>query len=65
MRRLYSFFLGIILIILLLWGITSHLEANNQQGTTDKLVIYNWGDYIDPDLSRVEPPMTWQYHLSI
>ena len=50
MRRLYSFFLGIILIILLLWGITSHLEANNQQGTTDKLVIYNWGDYIDPDL---------------
>ena len=50
MRRLYSFFLGIALIILLLWGITSHLDVKNTQGTTDKLVIYNWGDYIDPDL---------------
>ena len=50
MRRLYSFFLGIVLIILLLWGITKQLESKNTQGTTDKLVIYNWGDYIDPDL---------------
>lgn len=50
MKRLYSFFLGIILIILLLIGISSHLDTQNTQGTTDKLVIYNWGDYIDPDL---------------
>ncbi|HFI0562436.1 TPA: ABC transporter substrate-binding protein [Streptococcus suis] len=50
MKRLYSFFLGIIAIILILWGISSKLEADSTQGTTDKLVIYNWGDYIDPEL---------------
>lgn len=50
MKRLYSFFLGIIAIILILWGINSKLEADSTQGTTDKLVIYNWGDYIDPEL---------------
>ena len=52
MRRLYSFFLGIVLIILLLWGITKQLETKNTQGTTNKLVIYNWGDYIDPVLIK-------------
>ncbi|MGV3078762.1 ABC transporter substrate-binding protein [Streptococcus sp. 32226D021BW] len=50
MKRLYSFFLGIIAIILILWGISYKLEADSTQGTTDKLVIYNWGDYIDPEL---------------
>ncbi|HFI0238641.1 TPA: ABC transporter substrate-binding protein [Streptococcus suis] len=50
MKRLYSFFLGIIAIILILWGISSKLEADSTQGTTDKLVIYNWGDYIAPEL---------------
>ena len=50
MKRLYSFFVGILLIVLLLWGISKKLEAASTQGTTDKLVIYNWGDYIDPEL---------------
>lgn len=50
MKRLYSFFVGILAIIVLLWGISSKLEADSTQGTKDKLVIYNWGDYIDPDL---------------
>ncbi|WP_156018097.1 ABC transporter substrate-binding protein [Streptococcus ruminantium] len=50
MKRLYSFFLGILMIILVLWGISYKLEAHSSQGTKDKLVIYNWGDYIDPDL---------------
>lgn len=52
MKRLYSFFIGILLIILILWGITSRLDKKNTQGTTDKLVIYNWGDYIDPNLLK-------------
>lgn len=50
MKRLYSFFVGIIAIVLVLWGISYKLEADSTQGTTDKLVIYNWGDYIDPEL---------------
>ncbi|HFU4116587.1 TPA: ABC transporter substrate-binding protein [Streptococcus suis] len=52
MKRLYSFFLGIIAIVLVLWGISYKLEADSTQGTTDKLVIYNWGDYIDPELLK-------------
>ena len=50
MKRLYSFFVGIVAIILVLWGISYKLEDNSTQGTIDKLVIYNWGDYIDPEL---------------
>ena len=50
MKRLYSFFVGIVAIILVLWGISYKLEADSTQGTIDKLVIYNWGDYIDPEL---------------
>lgn len=50
MKRLYSFFAGIILIIIVLFGIGASLEAKKNEGTTEKLVIYNWGDYIDPEL---------------
>ena len=50
MKRLYSFFVGIVAIILVLWGISYKLEADSTQGMIDKLVIYNWGDYIDPEL---------------
>lgn len=50
MKRLYSFFIGIIIIILLLFGMSYQLENQSNEGTTDKLVIYNWGDYIDPEL---------------
>lgn len=50
MKRLYSFFAGIIVITLILFAISKSLEEQSTQGTTDKLVIYNWGDYIDPEL---------------
>ncbi|KXT75043.1 ABC transporter, periplasmic spermidine putrescine-binding protein PotD [Streptococcus sp. DD10] len=50
MNKLYSFLAGIVAIILLLWGISSHLEAQTSAGSDGKLVIYNWGDYIDPEL---------------
>ncbi len=50
MKRLYSFLAGIVVIIILLFAITLSLENKSNAGTTDKLVVYNWGDYIDPDL---------------
>ncbi|HFU4122816.1 TPA: ABC transporter substrate-binding protein [Streptococcus suis] len=50
MKRLYSFLAGVVVIILALWAISQNLEEQSTQGTTDKLVIYNWGDYIDPTL---------------
>lgn len=50
MKRLYSFLAGVVVIILVLWAVSKNLEEQSTQGTTDKLVIYNWGDYIDPEL---------------
>lgn len=52
MNKLYSFLAGIVAIILLLWGISAHLQAQSSAGSDGKLVIYNWGDYIDPQLLK-------------
>ena len=50
MKKLYSFLTGIVLVILVLWGISHQIEASMNTKNSDKLVIYNWGDYIDPEL---------------
>ena len=52
MKKLYSFLTGIVLVILVLWGISNQIEASMNTKNSDKLVIYNWGDYIDPDLLK-------------
>ena len=52
MKKLYSFLTGIVLVILVLWGISHQIEASMNTKNSDKLVIYNWGDYIDPDLLK-------------
>lgn len=49
MRRLYSFIAGILVIVALLFT-TSLIMKNHAGSASDKLVIYNWGDYIDPEL---------------
>lgn len=49
MRRLYSFVGGVIAIVALLFSI-SFIMKQSSGVASDKLVIYNWGDYIDPDL---------------
>ncbi len=50
MKQLRSFLLGILAIIVLLFVVSSSLQSQSNAGTTDTLVIYNWGDYIDPEL---------------
>lgn len=51
MRRLYTFLAGIVAIVAVLFSISSVMK--HQSGSaSDKLVIYNWGDYIDPDLLK-------------
>ena len=50
MKKLYSFLAGIVAIILVLWGISYHLDSKINSRDSQKLVIYNWGDYIDPEL---------------
>ena len=52
MKKLYSFLTGIVMVILILWGISHQIEASMNTKNSDKLVIYNWGDYIDPDLLK-------------
>lgn len=51
MRRLYSFVLGVIVVTLVLFGVSVYMQkTTSSTSQSDQLVIYNWGDYIDPDL---------------
>lgn len=50
MRRLYSFLAGVLAIVALLFSISMVMKQSSNQGSSNKLVIYNWGDYIDPEL---------------
>ena len=45
MKKLYSFLLGIVVVILVLAGLSARLEAKTNPKDSDKLVIYNWGLY--------------------
>ena len=49
MRRLYQFLAGILAIIFFP-SISAYTCRVVQEIKPDKLVIYNWGDYIDLDL---------------
>lgn len=60
MRRVYSFLGGIVLVILILFGLTTYLEKKSSSTpNSDKLVIYNWGDYIDPALLKKIYKRNW------
>ncbi|MBF0699891.1 ABC transporter substrate-binding protein [Streptococcus danieliae] len=52
MKRLISFVAGIGLILLTLGAIIWQLQPKESQGQKRPLVIYNWGDYIDPELIK-------------
>ncbi|EFR45397.1 ABC transporter substrate-binding protein [Streptococcus pseudoporcinus] len=53
MRKLYSFIAGILVIIVVLAGLSFAIQKKTGSANqSDKLVIYNWGDYIDPALLK-------------
>lgn len=53
MYKLYSFLLGIVGVILVLFSAGYYMQAKTSStGASDKLVVYNWGDYIDPALLK-------------
>ncbi|MGT2887398.1 ABC transporter substrate-binding protein [Streptococcus didelphis] len=53
MRKLYSFLAGIIAIIIILASLSFFLQKKSGSvNQSEKLVIYNWGDYIDPALLK-------------
>ncbi|MBM7687901.1 spermidine/putrescine ABC transporter substrate-binding protein [Enterococcus ureilyticus] len=52
MKKLQSLLIGILAIILILFLGVRQLEKASGMAGADTLTIYNWGDYIDPDLLR-------------
>lgn len=53
MRKLYSFLAGVIGIVLVLTSLSFVLQKQSGSASqSEKLVIYNWGDYIDPALLK-------------
>lgn len=52
MKKLQSLFLGILAIILILFFSVRQLEKASGMAGADIVTIYNWGDYIDPELIK-------------
>lgn len=52
MKKLQSLFLGILAIILILFYSVRQLEKASGMAGADIVTIYNWGDYIDPELIK-------------
>ncbi|OCS87523.1 ABC transporter substrate-binding protein [Caryophanon tenue] len=50
MKSLINATLSIIVVCALLWFAASKLEASGSAGGEGVLTIYNWGEYIDPEL---------------
>ncbi|WP_316570782.1 ABC transporter substrate-binding protein [Neobacillus sp. YIM B06451] len=52
MKQLMRLFISIVLASALLLGIISKLNASKGYSGGNTLTIYNWGDYLDPDLIK-------------
>lgn len=52
MKKIYSLVAGILVIIAVLLVSASRLEKSSGLAGADIVTIYNWGDYIDPDLIK-------------
>ena len=50
MNKVYKFFLASLLAIALLFAAKILIVGNGQVSDSNTLYLYNWGDYIDPDL---------------
>ena len=52
MKKLQSLFIGILVIIGVLALSVHHLQKSSGMSGAKVLNVYNWGDYIDPDLIK-------------
>jgi len=50
MKKVVQVFITVFIAAFALVGITSYLNSSNGYSGADTLTVYNWGDYIDPDL---------------
>lgn len=52
MKALNRMIIGIIAIIVLLFGARTYLESSSGASGDNMIVFYNWGDYIDPEILK-------------
>ena len=52
MKSLVQATVAIIVVCALLFFVTNRLEAGGTQGSKDTITVFNWGEYIDPDLIK-------------
>lgn len=50
MNSFYKFILGVLTMVLILFGIKVGLESKGPKGDSKTVYLYNWGDYLDPDI---------------
>lgn len=50
MKKLQMLFIGIVVLIIALYFGSAHIEKTEGYTAGKTITIYNWGDYIDPDL---------------
>lgn len=52
MRSLINLSIAILIVCAGLYFVAGQLEASGSKGSKNTITIYNWGDYIDPDLLK-------------
>lgn len=52
MKPLIQSAIAILIVGFMMLGIVWKLEQGSASGTTDSIIVYNWGDYIDPDVLK-------------
>lgn len=52
MKKIFIAIISILLVCLGLAGLAYHLEKPTAEGKKQSLIIYNWGDYLDPKLIK-------------
>lgn len=52
MKKIFIAIISILLVCLGLAGLAHHLEKPAAGGKGQSLIIYNWGDYLDPKLIK-------------
>ena len=50
MRDLMQATIAIVIVCALLFLTSSQMQSSGNKGSKDSITVYNWGEYIDPDL---------------
>ena len=62
MKKIMMAIAAILIACAGLWGLSHHLEKSSTGKNKQNLIIYNWGDYLDPKLIKKFEKQTG-YHV--